>query len=155
MSFIGKPTTYLDFGAVKINKFPKAIPCTSNADYCQPTTQDDDIAFQFEVSQSEELLTNGDFQNGVQPWLLIGWSITGVLNPQDPEKHVCQFSTSNLNGLVQYGVITMSDFYKITITVSNRTLGSISIAQSTLLTQTSNVIVSTNGTFTLFYTLVE
>ena len=46
MSFVGVPTRFLDFGAVKINSYPKPVPCTSNAIFCQPTEQTDDIEFQ-------------------------------------------------------------------------------------------------------------
>ncbi len=150
MSFIGKPTTFLDFGAVKINSFPKPVPCTSNTEFCQPTEQTDDIEFQFLASESEELLVNGDFAQGTVSWNPIGWNAQGVLNSIDPNKQACKVTPSFLNGIYQTGVITLSDFYKITITVRNRTVGTVSVAQGTTILQTANIIVSSNGTFTLF-----
>ncbi len=149
MSFIGQPTTYLDFGAVKINKFPKGIPCTTNADYCQPTIQDDDIAFQFEVAQSEELIVNGDFQAGALNWIFSGWFvkvsvITGNV--------ACQFATNSNNLLVQTGILTINDFYKVTVTVSDRTSGSVSMGGGT----SPNIFnlaltAQDNGAFTVFF----
>ena len=64
MSFIGKVTNFLNPGAVKINPFPKPVPCGTNQIFCQPTEVFDDIAFQFEVSESTELITNTDFTSG-------------------------------------------------------------------------------------------
>ncbi len=150
MSFIGKPTTYLPFGAVKINSFPKPVPCTTNTEFCQPTEQTDDIEFQFLASESEELLVNGNFANGTNNWIALGWAALGVLNSVDPNKQACQLTTSAFNGIYQTGVITLGDFYRITITVRNRTTGAVSIAQGTSIFQTANVFVSSNGTFTLF-----
>lgn len=157
MSFIGKPTTFLDFGAVKINSFPKPIPCTTNADYCQPTTQIDDIAFQFKPSQGEELLTNGDFERGSLGWLLIGWEMLGVLNAQDADNHACQFSTTSANSLVQLGILTVGDFYKVEVTIRNRTLGAVTLGGGTSpnIFDTIGISGQSNGTFTKFFTYTE
>ncbi len=151
MSFIGKPTNYLPFGAVKINKFPKAVPCTSNAEFCQPTIQDDNIAFQFEVSESEELLTNGDFTDGSSSWNPIGWSVSGVLSSTDTNKHACLVSASSPNGIYQPGLITLGDFYKITITTSGRTTGTLAVGTGTGILLFQANFIQGNGTEVLFF----
>lgn len=151
MSFIGKPTNYLPFGAVKINKFPKAVPCTSNAEFCQPTIQDDNIAFQFEVSESEELLTNGDFADGGFSWNPIGWSVVGVLEFSDANKHACYIPGINPNGMFQSGLITVGDFYKVTITISNRTTGTLAVGVGTGILQFQANFIQGNGTKIFFF----
>lgn len=153
MSFIGKPTTYLDFGAVKINKFPKAIPCTTNADYCQPTIQDDDIAFQFEASQSAELVVNGDFEAGALNWTFLGWFIQ--ISPITSNV-ACQFATNNNNSLIQSGILTIGDFYKVTVTVSDRTSGLVTLGGGTAPNIFDIALTAqSNGTFTSFFTYTE
>lgn len=152
MSFIGKPTNYLPFGAVKINKFPKGVPCTSNAEFCQPTIQDDNIAFQFEVSESEELLTNGDFTDGSSSWNPIGWSVSGVLSSTDTNKHACHVSTVSPNGIYQLGLITPGDLYKVTITISGFTTGTLAVGTGTGIVQTLVArFLRGNGTKVFFF----
>lgn len=152
MSFIGKNTTYLDFGAVKINRFPKAVPCTTNATFCQPTEQTDDIELQFEVSESEELITNGDFDS-ITGWNNVGWALAPLsLFPNREQRHV---STTNV--LSQVGILTIDDFYKVTLTVTNYPGAGIIVVGggtgSSLFNQALNI--TSNGTFTAFFQYTE
>jgi len=114
MSFIGKPTEFLDFGAVKINPFPKPVPCTTNQTFCQPTNQFDNIAFQFLASESTELIVNGSFTtNPFVEWTIIGWSRVLTLG------NFTMIQTAGVNALSQKGILTIGDFYRVTLTVTN------------------------------------
>ncbi|KKN74648.1 hypothetical protein LCGC14_0388500 [marine sediment metagenome] len=151
MSFIGKPTEFLDLGAVKINPFPKLVPCTTNQTFCQPTNQFDDIAFQFLVSESTELVLNGDFQTDpFVEWTIIGWSrVLNLLN-------FTMTQTTGVNALSQKGILTVNDFYRVRITVSNYSGGILTVGGGTgsAITNTALSILS-NGTFEGFFQYTE
>lgn len=151
MSFIGKSTTFLDFGAVKINPFPKPVPCTSNAVFCQPTEQTDDIEFQFEVSESTELIANGTFEPPAPlsppSWTLVGWQFAinqfGSSSAQQ---------TAGVNALSQKGVLTVNDFYKVTLSVSNYPGGTLIVGGGTgSVMFNAAMAIQSNGTFTAFF----
>lgn len=149
MSFIGKVTSFLDFGAVKINPFPKPVPCTTNQTFCQPTEQTDDIALQFEVSESEELITNGDFQppTGVNIWIFTGWTrILGAGN------FFAQQIATSVNSLSQIGILTTGDHYRVTIKVSNYSGGTLRVGGGTGSAINNQVFaIRSNGTFTSYF----
>ncbi len=142
MSFIGKNTNFLDFGAVKINSFPKAVPCTTNNIFCQPTNQTDDIEFQFEVSESENLITLDLSLVGSVGWL--GFTIIGGGSGFQ--------SVAIVNNLTDKGILTVNDFYKVTLTVTNYPGGVLRVgggAGSAIFNQA--ISIRSNGTFEAFF----
>lgn len=147
MSFIGVPTQFLDFGAVKFNKYPKAIPCTTNATFCQPTEQDDTIAFQFIASESDELITNGSF-NDSNVWN--GWLTSFGVSIKDNE--VCNWQS--VNGLIQENVFVLNGYYKVTVTITNYVKGSLLAYSSTGGINQGIISVNAqgNGTFESYFT---
>lgn len=151
MSFIGKNTNYLDFGAVKINRFPKTVPCTTNSTFCQPTEQTDDIEFQFEVSESTELITNGNFDS-ITGWTNVGWALAPLsLFPNREQRHV---ATTNV--LSQVGILTENDFYRVTLTVSNYPGGTLIVGGGTGSNFSNQALnIQSNGTFTAFFEYTE
>lgn len=150
MSFIGKVTNFLNFGAVKINPFPDPVPCTSNSIFCQPTTQFDDIAFQFEVSESTELITNGDFSQGPTGWTFVGWQTVFFLG------NTFATQRSGVNALSQKGILTTSDFYKVSITVAEYPGGTLLVGGGTGSSLTNIVFaIQSNGTFEAFFRYTE
>lgn len=148
MSFIGKVTSFIDFGAVKINPFPKPVPCTTNQTFCQPTERFDDVAFQFEVSESEELITNGDFQppSGANIWVFTGWTRFLDLG------NFFAGQIGTVNALSQKGILTSGDHYRVTITVSNYSGGTLSVGGGTG-SVINNIVhsIQSNGTFTNYF----
>lgn len=150
MSFIGKATNFLNFGAVKINPFPNPVPCTSNSLFCQPTTQFDDIAFQFEVSESTELITNGDFSQGSTGWTVVGWQTVLLLGNRFASQ------ISGVNTLSQKGILTTSDFYRVRITVRDYPGGTLLVGGGTGSSLNNVVLViQSNGTFEGFFQYTE
>lgn len=148
MSFIGKVTSFLDFGAVKINPFPKPVPCTTNQTFCQPTEQFDDIAFQFEVSESVELITNGDFQppTGANIWVFTGWTRFLTLGNFFAGQY------AGVNSLSQKSILTSGDHYRVTLTVSNFSGGTLIVGGGTGSTIKNTVhTIRSNGTFTGYF----
>ena len=152
MSYVGLPTRFLDFGAVKINSYPKPVPCTSNATFCQPTEQNDIIEFEFMVSESANLVANGDFSPWDQaavayPWIPGYWS-------RSNNKMCIQSPFYSGNYLLQDGILSATGYYRVTVTVSDRTQGNIiigsSIGGSTI--GTTALTASANGTFTGYFT---
>ena len=148
MSFVGVPTRFLDFGAVKINSYPKPVPCTSNAIFCQPTEQTDDIEFQFIASESLELVTNGDFSDSNR-WN--GWDNTFGWSQPNTENKACCYA--NQNGLIQTGILAYQGYYKITITITERTTGILLIYSSTGGVSQGTLAMNkdSNGTFTSYF----
>ena len=150
MSFVGIPTRFLDFGAVKINSYPKPVPCTSNAIFCQPTEQTDDIEFQFIASESTELVENGDFSATFR-WT--GWETTTGWSLPNTENKACCYAPYGQNGLKQEGILAHQGYYKVTITVSERTQGRVYVCSSVGGNQvgTIGLNISSNGTFTGYF----
>ena len=157
MSYVGLPTRFLDFGAVKINSYPKPVPCTSNATFCQPTEQNDIIEFEFMVSESANLVANGDFSpwipaGGIYPWQGQYWSRDHNSNKMCIFESTQGFQSNNY--LIQKSILSATGYYRVTVTVSNRTQGNIiigsSIGGSTI--GTTALIASGNGTFTGYFT---
>ena len=150
MSFIAKQTEYLPFGAFTLFKFPKPSPCGVNLNFCQPTEQFDDVAFQFLASESENLITNGSFTASTQGWTTPGWQlIGGIVN-----FFMCQNST--VNSLSQKGILTILDFYKVTVTITNYVGGTIFVGGGTgSLPFNTALIIQSNGTFTGFFQYTE
>jgi len=142
MSFVGIPTRFLDFGAVKINSYPKPVPCTSNAIFCQPTEQTDDIAFQFIASESSELLLDGDFSNGLGAWGNYGWFINDDNIP-------CHSST--MPNAIYQNILAFEGYYKIIITVTGMTDGVLFVGSSTATNGISvlALTITANGTYTV------
>lgn len=141
MSFIGKNTNYLDFGAVKINPFPKAVPCTTNNTFCQPTNQTDDIEFQFEVSESEDLTTAGVIGDST------GWALFAIIGGASGFQ-----STAVVNNLTDKGILTINDFYKVTLTVADYPGGVLRVGGGTGAAIFNQAIsIRSNGTFTAFF----
>lgn len=151
MSFIGVPTRFLDMGAVKISPFPKPVPCTTNNVFCQPTNQFDNIAFQFLSSESTELITNGDFTGSSTGWVKVGWVRTPDLGSPNPANFLME-QTAGVNALSQKGILTIGDFYKVTITVSNFAGGTIVVGGGTGSAIFNGALTTqANGTFTVFF----
>ena len=148
MSFIGKVANFLDFGAVKINPFPKPVPCTTNQIFCQPTEQLDNIAFQFETSESTNLITNGSFSSGSTGWTVNGW-IVGFI----PDGNLVGQQLVPANSLSQLNILTFFDFYRVDITVTNYPgNGVLQIGAGTGSTITDLALsITSNGTFQAFF----
>ena len=147
MSFVGKVTKFLNFGSVKINPFPKPVPCTTNQIFCQPTEQLDNIGFQFEVSESTELIINGNFNSASAGWTVVGW----VIGFTDSGNQVGQ-QTTGVNALSQKGILTINDFYRVTLTVSNFPGGTLVVGGGSGSSIFNGVLtIQSNGTFTGFF----
>ena len=149
MSFIGKVTNFLSPAAVKINPEPLPVPCTTNSVFCQPTNQEDEIAFQFEASESTELVINGDFV-GITGWTYVGWN-KGIINGNP-------FATKNnvVNALSQKGILTINDFYRVTITVAGYTGGALFVGGGTGSLLNDVVLgINSDGTFNAYFQYTE
>ena len=143
MSFIGKVVNFLDFGAVKINPFPKPVPCTTHQIFCQPTEQLDNIAFQFETSESTELIINGNFNSASGAWTVNGWIVGFVGSNQVGQQLLPSNSLSQLN------ILTFFDYYRVDITVLNYPgAGVLQVGAGTGSTITDLALtITSNGTF--------
>lgn len=155
MSFIAKQTEYLKFGAFTINKFPKPVPCGVNLNFCQPTEQFDDVAFQFLASESEDLVVNGDFGSNFVPaitgWTFVGWSIEG-----DSTGNIKSCQVGGVNNLSQKGILTVNDHYRVTIKVTDFPGGTLIVGAGTGSSIFNGILtIQSNGTFTAFFKYTE
>ncbi len=115
--FIGKPTNYLEYGSVKMFPPPKGDPCGSQLNFCQPTQQNDDIAFQFLAAETADLVANGTFPDGshqstcgIQDWCGSGWIIAN-----NKATHV----TGTNIPLRQQVLHTFNDYFRLNFTISD------------------------------------
>lgn len=132
--FIGKETQYLPFGSVHMFPPPKPELCGRNQVFCQPTIQNDDIAFQFLAAETVDLISSGTFPAGsyqgacgVQDWCGQGWTlgsnkITHVTGQSEPLK--------------QLAIFTVGDYFRVNFTISGMTTGNLIVnSVSTTITQ--------------------
>lgn len=151
MSFLGISTRFLNPAAVKFNPVPEPVPCTTNPVFCQPTEQTDQIAFQFLASESTELVTNGNFDSA----LGVGWTFPGWTKGISLGNSFGQ-QTAAVNALSQKGILTVNDFYRVTLTVSNFAGGQILVGGGSGSALNDIVLtIQSNGTFTGFFTYTE
>ena len=142
MSFIGKVSSFLSFGAVKFNPVPKQSNCGVLNTFCQPTELFDDISFQFEVSESTELITNGSFVSLGSGWTTVGWAAQ-LVNGNNLATQV-----ATVNSLSQKGILTVNDYYRVRVTVSNYPGGSLVVGGGTGSSLFNGVILTQgNGSF--------
>jgi len=155
VSFIAKQTEYLPFGAFTLFKFPKPSPCGENLNFCQPTEQFDDVAFQFLASESENLVVNGDFGSNFVPaitgWTFVGWSIEG-----DSTGNIKSCQVGGVNTLSQKGILTVNDHYRVTIKVTDFPGGTLVVGAGTGSSIFNGILtIQSNGTFTAFFQYTE
>lgn len=115
--FNGKATKYLDYGSVKIFPPPKGDPCGTQHNFCQPTQQNDDIAFQFLAAETLDLVASGTFPDGshqstcgIQDWCGNGWSVSG-----NKATHI----TGTNIPLRQQSLHTLNDYFRLSFTISD------------------------------------
>lgn len=133
--------TYIDGFPVKFNE--DAFCICAPEDFCLPVHADDKLAFQFLAPVLRDVIVNGDFEDGINSWNTLGWTIVFDINTQNS---FIQHATGNTYFLEQTGVLNINDFYQMTITIIGRTAGSVKVFGVG-----ETVEISTNGTHVFFF----
>lgn len=124
MSFIAKQTRFLPFQGVKLQPNPLAEECGGLNAFCQVAEQQDTLAFQMHAFETDEQVTDGEFDSGttLTNWTNTGWlelNANFIFNP---------FSTLAI--LQQNNVLAVNNFYRITIDYELVGISSINIAET-------------------------
>ena len=110
MSFIAVQSRFLPYQGVKILPKPIAEDCGPLNAFCQIVEQNDALNFQFQAWETDELLTDGNFDelSVISVWILDIWRLFS--------NNYISIGAQNQTAIaIQQSILTASSYYKIVI----------------------------------------